>query len=119
VGQFGLCNGTFYGDMINMSVIIMMMSLGIEVSVGTSDNCKDCALCGESVSLLWKFLDLKWRWRWWIGFSFDLRGGVVWHGVCYLWHRQGVCYLWSWRRLRMVGCGDLVVMIGLWWKCEG
>jgi hypothetical protein len=58
-GTIGLCNGTFYGDMINMSVIIMTLSLGIEVSVGTSDNCKDCALCGESVSLFVEVLGFK------------------------------------------------------------
>jgi hypothetical protein len=85
VGPFGLCNGIFDNDMINLSVIITMMSPGVKVGVGTSGNCKDCAMCGECVGLLRRFLDL--RWRWWIGFDFDLRGGVVWHGVCYLWHQ--------------------------------
>jgi hypothetical protein len=72
----------------------------------------------------WRFLDLRWRWRRWIGFNFDLRVGVVWHVICYLWHWWRVCYLWSWRRLRVVGCCivvwlvvcrrlGLVVMIGL------
>jgi hypothetical protein len=79
-----LCNGTFDDNMINLPIIIMMMSLGVEVGVGTYGNYKDCAVCGESVSLLWRFLDL--RWTWWIGFGFDLRGGGVWHGVCDLWH---------------------------------
>jgi hypothetical protein len=85
VGPFGLCNGTFDGDMINLPIIIMMLSLGVDIGIGTSNNCKDCAVCGESVCLLRRFLDL--RWRWWIGFGFDLRVGVVWHGVCDLWHR--------------------------------
>jgi hypothetical protein len=93
VEPFGLRNGTFNGDVINLSVIIMTLSLGVEVSVGTSGNYKDCVMCGKSVILLQRFLDL--RWRWWIGFGFNLRGGVVWHGVCYLWHQRGVCYLWS------------------------
>jgi hypothetical protein len=70
VGPFGLCNGTFNGDVINLPVIIMTLSLGFEIGILTSDNCMDCALCGESVGLLWRFLDLRWRWRWWIGFSF-------------------------------------------------
>jgi hypothetical protein len=84
-----LCNGTFDGDVINPPVIIMTLSLGLEVDVGTPGNCKDCAVCGESVNLLWRFLDLRWRRRWWIGFGFDMGGGVVWHGVCDLWHRRG------------------------------
>jgi hypothetical protein len=79
-GSFGLCNGTFDDDMINLPVIITMMSLGVEVGIGISCNCMDCAMCGESISLLRSFLDL--RWRWWIGFGLDLRVGVVWHVVC-------------------------------------
>jgi hypothetical protein len=72
-----LCNGTFDGDVIDVPVMITMLSLGVKIGIGTSDNCDDCAVCGESVSLLWRFLDLRWRWRWWIGFNFDLRVGVV------------------------------------------
>jgi hypothetical protein len=79
VGPFGLCNGAFDGDVIDLPVIITALSLDVEVRIGTSYNCKDCAMCGESIGLLRRFLDL--RWRWWIGFNFDLRGGVVWHGV--------------------------------------
>jgi hypothetical protein len=82
VGPFGLSNGTFDNDMINMHVIVTMMSLGVEVDVGTSGNCEDCAMGWEGVGLLWRFLDLRWRWRLWVGFSFDLRVGVVWHWVC-------------------------------------
>jgi hypothetical protein len=82
VGPFGLCNGTFDGDVINPPVIIMTLSLGLEVDVGTPSNCKDCAVCGESVDLLWRFLDLRWRRRWWIGFGFDM--GVVLFGMGYV-----------------------------------
>jgi hypothetical protein len=57
VGPFSLCNGTFDGD-----VIITTLSLGVEISIGTSGNCKDCVVCGESVSFLRRFLDLRWRW---------------------------------------------------------
>jgi hypothetical protein len=106
VGPFGLCNSTFNDDVINLLIIITTLSLSVEVGVGTSGNCKDCAVFGENVSLLRRFLNL--RWRWWIDFGFDLRGGVFWHGVCDLWHRRGICYLWSWRRLSMVGCGVMV-----------
>jgi hypothetical protein len=104
VEPFGLCNGTFNDDVIKLRVIITMLTLGVEVNVGTLDNCKDCTICGESVGLLRRFLDLKW----WIGFSFDLSGDVVWHGVCDLWHWRGICYLWRWRRLRMIGCGVMI-----------
>jgi hypothetical protein len=80
--------------MINLPLIITTLSLGVKIGIGTSGNCKDCDVCGESVNLLQMFLNL--RWRWWISFGFDLRVGVVWHGVCDLRHRQRVCYLWSW-----------------------
>jgi hypothetical protein len=108
VGPFGLCNGTFDGDAINLPVIITTLSIGVEIGIRTSVNCKDCVVCGENVGLLWRFLVLKWRRRWWIGFGLDLRVGVVWHGVCDLRHLLRVCYLWSWRRLRIIGC-DVVV----------
>jgi hypothetical protein len=75
VGPFGLCNGTFDGDVINLPIIITTLSLGVEVSVGTFGNSKDGAMSGESIGLLQRFLDL--RWRWWICFGFDLRGSVV------------------------------------------
>jgi hypothetical protein len=71
--------GTIDSDVIDLLVIVMAMSLGVEVSVGTSGNCEDCAMGRESVSLLQRFLDLGWRWRRWIDFGFDLRVGIVWH----------------------------------------
>jgi hypothetical protein len=58
VGPFGLCIGTFHGDVINLPIIIMMLSLGVEISIVTISNCKDCAVCGESIRLLQRFLDL-------------------------------------------------------------
>jgi hypothetical protein len=63
VGPFGLGNGTFDSDMIDLSVIVMVLSLGVEIGVGTSSNCKDCTVVGESFRLLWRFLDL-WQ-GWW------------------------------------------------------
>jgi hypothetical protein len=71
--------GTIDSDVIDLLVIVMAMSLGVEVSVGTSGNCEDCAMGREGVSLLQRFLDLGWRWRRWIGFGFDLMVGIVWH----------------------------------------
>jgi hypothetical protein len=72
MGPFGLHNGTFDKDVINLPVIITTLSLGVEIGIETSVNYKDCAICGESVGLLRRFLVLRWRWMWWIGFDFDL-----------------------------------------------
>jgi hypothetical protein len=72
---FCLGDRTFNDDVINLPVVITTLSLGIEVGFGTSSNCEDCAMGGVSISLLWMLLDL--RWRWWVGFSFDLRASVV------------------------------------------
>jgi hypothetical protein len=47
VGPFGLSNGTFDSDVIDLPVIIMMLSLGIKVGIGTSGNCEDCAMGGK------------------------------------------------------------------------
>jgi hypothetical protein len=80
VGPFGLGNKTFDNDVIDLPIIIVVLSLNVKIGVGTSGNCEDCAMGGEIVNLLRRFLDL--RWRWWVGFSFDLRVGVVWHWVC-------------------------------------
>jgi hypothetical protein len=89
VGLFGLGNGTFDSDMIDLHVIIMTLSLGVKVNIGTSGNCEDCAMGGEGVGLLRRFLVLRWRRRWWIDFGFDLRVDIVWHWVCNLWY-------WGW-----------------------
>jgi hypothetical protein len=91
VRPFGLCNRTFDGDMIDPPVIIMTLSLCVKISNETSGDCEDCAVCGESIGLLWRFMDLRWRCR--IGFIFDLGIGVVWREVCYLWHWRRICYL--------------------------
>jgi hypothetical protein len=52
VGLFGLGNRTFDSDMIDLPVIIIVLSLGVEISVGTSSSCEDCAIGGEIVSLM-------------------------------------------------------------------
>jgi hypothetical protein len=61
VGPFGLDNGAFDNDVVNLPVIVLMLPLGIKISVGASGDCQDCAMCGESINLLWRFLDLWWR----------------------------------------------------------
>jgi hypothetical protein len=96
VGPFGLGNRTFNNNVIDMPITIVMLSLGVEINVGTSGNCDDCAMDGKIASLFQRFLDLRWRWRWWVGFDFDLRVGVVWHWVYELWYWWRVCYLQSW-----------------------
>jgi hypothetical protein len=83
VRTFDLCNGTFDDNVIDLPVIITTLSFSVEIGIATSDNCENCAMCGETVGILRRFLDLRWKW---IGFSFDLRVGVVWHGVCNLCH---------------------------------
>jgi hypothetical protein len=63
VGLFGLSNGTFNSDVIDLPVKITMLSLGVEVGVGTSGNCDDCAMGREGAGLLRRFLYLRWRCR--------------------------------------------------------
>jgi hypothetical protein len=108
MGPFGLGNGTFNSDVIDLSVVILVMSLGIEIGIGTSGDCEDCVVGGKCVGLLWRLLDLRWWLRWRVGFGFDLGICVVWHWVSDLWYHWRVCDLWSWRRLRMIGCGIVI-----------
>jgi hypothetical protein len=95
LGSFGLVDGAFDNYMIDLPIIVCVLSLGIEICVRTSGDCKDCAMGGESVRLLQRVLDLWWRWWRRVGFGLDLRIGV-WHQVCDLWHCRRICYLWSW-----------------------
>jgi hypothetical protein len=92
---FGLGNETFDNDMIDLPVVVLALSLGIEISIRTSGDCEDCVMGGEGVDLLQRLLDLGWRLRRWVGLSFDLRVGVAWHWLCDLWYRPRVCDLWS------------------------
>jgi hypothetical protein len=63
--------------MIYFPVVVSVLSLGFKVSIGGSGDCKDCAVSWKSFVLLLGFLDLWWRWGWWIGFGFD-SGIIVW-----------------------------------------
>jgi hypothetical protein len=77
VRPFGLGDRTFDDDVIDLPVVIMMLPLGIEVGIRTSGDSEDCVVGGESYILLLGFLDLWQRWRWSVGFGFDLGVGVV------------------------------------------
>jgi hypothetical protein len=47
--------------MSHLSGIVSALPLGAEIGVGTSDNCKDCAMGWESFALLLRLLIL-WQW---------------------------------------------------------
>jgi hypothetical protein len=56
------------------------LSLGVKVGIGISGNHKDCAMGSEGFIWLLGFLGLWQRWRWWIGFIFNL-GMIILHWV--------------------------------------
>jgi hypothetical protein len=55
---FGLGNGAFDGNIIDLPVIISPLPLVIEISVGASGDSKNCAMGGKVVGLLWRLTDL-------------------------------------------------------------
>jgi hypothetical protein len=77
---------------IYFPVVVSALLLGFEVGIGAFGDYKDYAMSWESLILLLGFLDLLWRWGWWIDFCFDL-GIVVWCCVCDLWNCWRICYL--------------------------
>jgi hypothetical protein len=92
VGLFGLVNWAITSYMINLSIVLSTLSFCVKICDGTAGNCEDCAVGGDGIRLLWRFLDL---WLW-VGFGLDMGIGVVWHWICDLWHYRRVCYLWDW-----------------------
>jgi hypothetical protein len=88
VRPLGLGNGAFNSYVVYFSVIVSMLSLGVKISIETSDNYKDCAMSWEDFILLLGFLGLWWRWGWWIDFIFYL-GVIVLHWVGNLWNYWG------------------------------
>jgi hypothetical protein len=78
--------------MIDLSIIVYLLSLGVEIGVGPSGDCEDCHGWGKCrvVTEVLGFVVGWWR-R--IGFGLDLRVSVVWYWVCDLWHCQRICYL--------------------------
>jgi hypothetical protein len=58
VGPFGLGDGPLNGNMIDLPIIVSLLPLGIEISVGASSDCEDCVVSRKTVSLLWRLVDL-------------------------------------------------------------
>jgi hypothetical protein len=58
VRPLGLGNGTFDNYVIYFSIIVSALPLGVEVCIGTSGNCKDCAMSWKGFVLLLGFLGL-------------------------------------------------------------
>jgi hypothetical protein len=54
----GLGDGTFNSYMIYFLVIISTLLYGVEIGIGSSGDCKDCAMSWESFVLLLGFLYL-------------------------------------------------------------
>jgi hypothetical protein len=79
VGPFVLSNGAFDSYVVYFSIVISVLLLGVEISIGTSGDCEDCVMGREGIILLLVFLDLWRRWGRWVCFSFNLRVGVIWH----------------------------------------
>jgi hypothetical protein len=63
MGPLCLCNGALDGYLIYLSEIVSALLLGVEISVGTFGNRKDCAMGWESFALLLMFLIL-WQRLW-------------------------------------------------------
>jgi hypothetical protein len=58
VGSFGLGNGAFDGNVIDLPVIVSLLPLGVKINVGASSDCEDCAMGGKTFGLLQRFTDL-------------------------------------------------------------
>jgi hypothetical protein len=97
VGPFSTGDGTFDSDMVDLAIVISTLSFGFKVCILTSSDCEYGTMGRKVFRLLWRFLDLWQRWRWWwIGFSFDLVGiSIAWCRVCYLWLYGVVGCLWN------------------------
>jgi hypothetical protein len=80
VGPLGLGDGAFDCYVIYFSIIVSALPLDVKVCIGTTSNCKDCAMLWESFALLLGFLGLRQKLWWWIGFIYDL-GVIVLHWV--------------------------------------
>ncbi len=58
LGPFGLGDGAFDGYMIDLSIVVSPLLLSVEINVGTSGDCEDCAMSGKSIGLLRRLVDL-------------------------------------------------------------
>jgi hypothetical protein len=112
VGPFGFCDGTFDRHVVYFSVVVLSLSLAFKVCIGASGDCEFCAMGWEGFILLLGFLDLSWRWRWCIIFSFYF-GIAVLRWIGSLRNCWRVSYLRSWWGYVICGtcgaCGWFVV----------
>jgi hypothetical protein len=60
VGPFDLGNGALSSYMIDLSIIVSLLPLGIKTGVGTFSNYEECVMGGVGIRLLWRLLNL-WR----------------------------------------------------------
>jgi hypothetical protein len=58
VRPFGFGDRTFDSQMIDLSVVVSLLPLVLEVGIGASNDSEDCAMGGKVVALLWRFTDL-------------------------------------------------------------
>jgi hypothetical protein len=65
---------TFDNHIIDMSVIISLLPLVVEVIIEASGDGENCAVGGEVVSLLWRFTDLEREW--WVYWALVCFGGL-------------------------------------------
>jgi hypothetical protein len=103
VRPLGLGNGAFDNYMIYFSIIVLALSLGVKVGIGTFGNCKDCAMGLGRLCLAARVLGFVAEVGVvdWLHFLF---GVIVLHwvgnlqncwGIYNVWRWKRVCYLWS------------------------
>jgi hypothetical protein len=58
MGPFGLGDGAFNNNVIDLSVIVSLLLFVIKISVGASGNCENCVMREKVVGLLRSLMDL-------------------------------------------------------------
>jgi hypothetical protein len=58
MGPFGLGDGAFNDNVIDLSVIVSLLVFVIKISVGASGNCENCVMGEKVVGLLRRLMDL-------------------------------------------------------------
>jgi hypothetical protein len=58
MGPFGLDDDAFNKNVIDLPIVVSSLPLGVEIGVGDSCDCEDCAVDGKYFGLLWRFMDL-------------------------------------------------------------
>jgi hypothetical protein len=59
VRPFSLGDGALESDTIDLSIVISSLPFVIEISVGASGDCKDCAMSEKSIDLLQRLTDFQ------------------------------------------------------------